>query len=148
MVLLPLYLHMPTQQCTFLLCCHSGQRKPAHWPLPVLAPHPCPAVALPLTDHRLQPLLLNLPLPKLGCTEFGLPAGTLVGGLAPERLVVAPHGVAFAPKEVRPGVLPRLLQEILNTRIMVGGPLLCEKPLCRVLDGQPVTQNHNDLLLQ
>ena len=87
------------------------------------------------------------PLPKLGCTEFGLPAGTLVGGLAPECLVVAPNGVAFAPKEVRPGVLPRLLQEILNTRIMVGGPLLGGKPLCRVLDGQPVAQHHSDFLL-
>lgn len=59
-------------------------------------------------------------LPKLGCTEYGLPPGTLAGELAPDRLVVAPNGVAFAPKEARPGVLPRLLQEILNTRIMVG----------------------------
>lgn len=58
-------------------------------------------------------------LPRLGCSEFGLPDGTLTGALAPERLVVAPNGVAFAPKEARPGVLPRLLQEILNTRIMV-----------------------------
>lgn len=58
-------------------------------------------------------------LPRLGCAEFGLPAGTLSGQLAPGRLVVTPNGIAFAPKEARPGVLPRLLQEILNTRIMV-----------------------------
>jgi DNA polymerase elongation subunit (family B) len=35
------------------------------------------------------------------------------------RLVVAPNGVAFAPASVRPGVLPRMLDEILSTRIMV-----------------------------
>ena len=60
------------------------------------------------------------PPPKLGAVEYGLPAGSLAGRLAPERLVVAPNGVAFVPREARPGVLPRLLSEILNTRIMVG----------------------------
>jgi DNA polymerase elongation subunit (family B) len=32
---------------------------------------------------------------------------------------VAPNGVAFAPPGARVGVLPRMLQEILDTRIMV-----------------------------
>lgn len=32
---------------------------------------------------------------------------------------MAPNGVAFAPASVRPGVLPRMLDEILSTRIMV-----------------------------
>lgn len=35
------------------------------------------------------------------------------------RLIIAPNGVAYAPPEARPGILPRLLQEILSTRIMV-----------------------------
>ncbi len=35
------------------------------------------------------------------------------------RLIVAPNGVAYAPQEARQGVLPRLLSEILATRIMV-----------------------------
>ncbi len=35
------------------------------------------------------------------------------------RLIVAPNGVAYAPPEARPGVLPRMLAEILGTRIMV-----------------------------
>ena len=35
------------------------------------------------------------------------------------RLVVAPNGVAYASSDTRPGVLPRLLSEILNTRVMV-----------------------------
>ena len=59
--------------------------------------------------------------PKLGATRFALPPGTLQGGLAPARLIIAPNGVAFTPPDVRPGVLPRLLDEILATRIMVGG---------------------------
>lgn len=33
--------------------------------------------------------------------------------------MIAPNGVAYAPPEVRQGVLPRLLSEILATRIMV-----------------------------
>ena len=41
-----------------------------------------------------------------------LPCGML-------RLIIAPNGVAYAPPEARPGILPRLLQEILSTRIMV-----------------------------
>ncbi len=61
------------------------------------------------------------PLPKLGVVEYGLPPGTLSGALSPDKLVVTPNGVAFASHEARPGVLPRLLSEILNTRIMVGG---------------------------
>ena len=32
---------------------------------------------------------------------------------------MAPNGVAYAPPEARQGVLPRLLNEILATRIMV-----------------------------
>lgn len=35
------------------------------------------------------------------------------------RLVVAPNGVAYAPAASRPGVVPRLLREILATRVMV-----------------------------
>ncbi len=35
------------------------------------------------------------------------------------RLIVAPNGVAYAAPEARQGVLPRLLSEILATRIMV-----------------------------
>lgn len=35
------------------------------------------------------------------------------------RLIIAPNGVAYAPPDARPGILPRLLQEILSTRIMV-----------------------------
>lgn len=33
--------------------------------------------------------------------------------------MVAPNGVAYAPTSARPGVIPRLLREILATRVMV-----------------------------
>lgn len=35
------------------------------------------------------------------------------------RLIVAANGVAYLPHAARPGIIPRLLQEILSTRIMV-----------------------------
>ena len=34
-------------------------------------------------------------------------------------MTCAPNGVMFAPHSARPGVLPRLLTEILDTRVMV-----------------------------
>ena len=59
---------------------------------------------------------------------FSLPAGTLAGALSPEKLVYAPNGVAFAPASARPGVLPRLLKEVLDTRVMVKGAMArCER---------------------
>ncbi|XP_047961042.1 DNA polymerase zeta catalytic subunit isoform X9 [Salvia hispanica] len=36
-----------------------------------------------------------------------------------QELLVAPNGVAYVPSKVRRGILPRLLEEILSTRIMV-----------------------------
>ncbi|KAL5701114.1 DNA-directed DNA polymerase [Ranunculus cassubicifolius] len=35
------------------------------------------------------------------------------------KLLLTPNGVMFVPSEVRKGILPRLLEEILSTRIMV-----------------------------
>lgn len=40
-----------------------------------------------------------------------------------QELVVSPNGVAFSPPSHRPGVLPRLLREILETRVMVKGAM-------------------------
>jgi DNA polymerase zeta len=37
----------------------------------------------------------------------------------PPGVMCAPNGVMFTPASVRPGVLPRLLTEILDTRVMV-----------------------------
>lgn len=49
------------------------------------------------------------------------------------RLIVAPNGVAYAPPAARPGVLPRLLAEILGTRIMVKAAMKRAPKSARVL---------------
>ena len=46
---------------------------------------------------------------------------------------MAPNGVAYAPPAARPGVLPRLLAEILGTRIMVKAALKRAPAAARVL---------------
>lgn len=56
----------------------------------------------------------------LGCSGYAAPREVLAGGRpGADGLIVAPNGVGFVPPDVRPGILPRLLREILNTRIMV-----------------------------
>ncbi|CAM6089940.1 unnamed protein product [Calypogeia fissa] len=53
----------------------------------------------------------------LGVSKFSIQPGLLAS--LKECMTITPNGVMFVPNEVRPGVLPRLLQEILSTRIMV-----------------------------
>ena len=55
----------------------------------------------------------------LGVGALGHRAGLLAGALAPSRLTYTPNGVAFATADARPGVLPRLLKEVLAARVMV-----------------------------
>ena len=45
------------------------------------------------------------------------------GVAVPPGVLIAPNGAMFVPPEVRPGVLPRLLTEILDTRVMVKAAL-------------------------
>ena len=56
---------------------------------------------------------------QLGVSTLHHAPSTLTGALAPDRLTITPNGVAFAPADARPGVLPRLLREVLETRVMV-----------------------------
>ena len=64
------------------------------------------------------------------------------------RLVIAANGVAYLPHEARPGIVPRLLQEILSTRIMVKGAMkstpashkvlqVCLMSVCRMCSLSP-----------
>ena len=74
--------------------------------------------------------------PRLGVLEeYAPPAGILKegGGLAPDDLVITPNGVAFLPAEHRNGVLPRLLKEILETRVMIKMAMKQTDPKSRVL---------------
>ncbi|GMH43547.1 hypothetical protein BSKO_11469 [Bryopsis sp. KO-2023] len=56
---------------------------------------------------------------KLGVMDYSIPAACLGSGLSPDELQIMPNGISYASKSSRPGVLPRLLREILMTRIMV-----------------------------
>lgn len=74
---------------------------------------------------------------RLGCAHLALPRGLLpsiVGGSGPAAgpgVTCTPNGVVFAPPAVRPGVLPRLLAEILDTRVMVKTALKRAPPEAR-----------------
>jgi DNA polymerase zeta len=60
---------------------------------------------------------------RLGCREsFVLDASLSASRIdpsSPADLIVTPNGLGFVPPAVRRGVLPRLLHEILQTRIMI-----------------------------
>ena len=55
---------------------------------------------------------------KLGCSSLHLPAG-LLKILGMNNIIVSPNEIMYVHSKVRTGILPRLLQEILNTRVMV-----------------------------
>ena len=71
---------------------------------------------------------------KLGCSEYH-PGISVLAGKKPgaHRLIIAPNGVGFVPPDVRNGILPRLLKEILETRIMVKKSMKRLPPDARVL---------------
>ena len=47
--------------------------------------------------------------------------------------MIASNGATYAPPEARKGVLPRLLSEILATRVMVKAAMKAASPKARVL---------------
>lgn len=57
--------------------------------------------------------------PSLGCAQLLLRPGLLSRVHAGGGLHIAPNGVVFCRREERRGVLPRMLEEILRTRVMV-----------------------------
>lgn len=85
------------------------------------------------TSHKTPNQIAGLgggPPRKLGCFDLALPAGLLPalvgmdGGkptdtTTPTSVTVTPNGVMFAKPKIRQGILPRLLTEILDTRVMV-----------------------------
>lgn len=74
---------------------------------------------------------------KFGCTELEVPLKELLK--LQKNLHVSPAGVAFVDKSIRHGVLPQMLEEILQTRLMVKASLKRHKSnklLSRVLDAR------------
>ncbi|XP_075059030.1 DNA polymerase zeta catalytic subunit [Mixophyes fleayi] len=74
---------------------------------------------------------------KFGCTSLCVPPDLLYQ--LRHDITVSPGGVAFVKASVRKGVLPRMLEEILKTRIMVKQSMKeykHDKSLTRLLDAR------------
>ncbi|KAM5256763.1 DNA polymerase zeta catalytic subunit [Ctenodactylus gundi] len=74
---------------------------------------------------------------KFGCTSLRVPPDLLYE--IRHDVTVSPNGVAFVKPSVRKGVLPRMLEEILNTRLMVKQSLKAyrqDRALSRMLDAR------------
>jgi DNA polymerase zeta len=57
--------------------------------------------------------------------RYKAPCGALPASIS--DLIISANGLAFVAPHIRPGVLPRLLNEILETRVMVKGAMSTAK---------------------
>ncbi|KAM4633548.1 DNA polymerase zeta catalytic subunit [Polymixia lowei] len=74
---------------------------------------------------------------KFGCTSLRVPPELLFQ--LRDHITISPNGVAYVKPSVRKGVLPSMLEEILNTRIMVKQSMKTykqDKALTRLLDAR------------
>ncbi|XP_038583793.1 LOW QUALITY PROTEIN: DNA polymerase zeta catalytic subunit [Micropterus salmoides] len=74
---------------------------------------------------------------RFGCTSLRVPPELLYQ--LRNDITVSPNGIAFVKSSVRKGVLPNMLEEILNTRIMVKQSMKTykqDKALMRLLDAR------------
>ncbi|KAK7907545.1 hypothetical protein WMY93_016157 [Mugilogobius chulae] len=74
---------------------------------------------------------------KFGCTSLRVPPDLL--HQLRHEITVSPNGIAFVKSSVRKGVLPSMLEEILNTRIMVKQSMKTyknDKALLKLLDAR------------
>ncbi|XP_068087412.1 DNA polymerase zeta catalytic subunit isoform X2 [Hyperolius riggenbachi] len=74
---------------------------------------------------------------KFGCTSLHVPPDLLYQ--LRHDVTISPNGIAFVKASVRKGVLPRMLEEILKTRIMVKQSMKQykhDKSLTRLLDAR------------
>ena len=55
---------------------------------------------------------------EFGCTQLLIPPDVVKELIKKDLVNVSPAGIVFAKPEVRMGILPQMLSEILNTRIM------------------------------
>ncbi|XP_066270082.1 DNA polymerase zeta catalytic subunit-like [Branchiostoma lanceolatum] len=82
------------------------------YPSIIIAYNYCYTTCLGRVEHLSEPGEF-----EFGCSSLKVPPGVL--RKLRDRLTVSPNGVAFVTKDVRKGILPGMLQDILNTRIMV-----------------------------
>ncbi|KAI4539399.1 hypothetical protein MG293_010791 [Ovis ammon polii] len=74
---------------------------------------------------------------KFGCTSLRVPPDLLYQ--IRHDITVSPNGIAFVKPSVRKGVLPRMLEEILKTRLMVKRSMKAykqDRALSRMLDAR------------
>ncbi|CAG0914828.1 unnamed protein product [Notodromas monacha] len=75
---------------------------------------------------------------KFGCTTLRVPA-EVISKVGLENITISPCGVAFVKADVRRGILPQMLEEILTTRIMVKQSMKLhsgDRALQKVLDAR------------
>jgi DNA polymerase zeta len=56
---------------------------------------------------------------EFGCTQLLIPPAVVRRLVEQDLVNISPAGVVFVKPEVRRGIIPQMLSEILNTRIMV-----------------------------
>ena len=98
-----------------LLHSQGASSHPGHTTTYQQAPHANNSARAPADTNRDEESIQSI---SLGCSELVVPKG-LLGLMSDERIWLAPNDVLYARNSVRVGVLPRLLQEILDTRFMV-----------------------------
>lgn len=77
---------------------------------------------------RTQLLAKNEPF-DFGCTQLLVPPGVVKHLVQQDLVNISPAGVVFVKPSVRLGIIPQMLDEILNTRIMVSSPVF-PRSLC------------------
>lgn len=78
---------------------------------------------------------------KFGCVSLFIPDDLIKKLDLTKDIYIAPNGVAFVKPHIRKGVLPIMLEEILNTRVMVKSSmkLYRDENLLKVLDSRQLS---------
>eukprot|EP00210_Caulerpa_lentillifera_P001997 g1914.t1 len=69
----------------------------------------------------------------LGVSEYFIQQSLLDGRIPSEELVITPNGMCFVPASIKQGILPRLLREILETRILIKNQMKTTDPNTKAL---------------
>ncbi|OQR73804.1 DNA polymerase zeta catalytic subunit-like [Tropilaelaps mercedesae] len=85
---------------------------------------------------KVQDIVKGTPSIKFGCSDLPVNKNELLR--LKDDLIISPSGSVFAKHHVRRGILPQLVEEILNTRIMVkkGLKKCTSKSFSRILDAR------------
>jgi DNA polymerase zeta len=102
------------------------------YPSQIIAYNLCYSTCLGTLPGCTPAELLDTPR-SFGVTALTMPKGLLGAQGGVEGLYIAPNGAVFVPPATRVGVLPRLLTEILDTRVMVKAALKAAPRDARVL---------------